>query len=73
MLNIFSLLIGLVTLALGLVAFIPFLGWLNWLVLPIGVVGLALGAMSSSNSGRNLNLVLLVVFGLRLMIGGGVI
>ncbi|MDB5695350.1 MAG: hypothetical protein JWN21_893 [Sphingomonas bacterium] len=73
MLNIISILVGLVTLALGLVAFIPLLGWLNWLVLPIGVVGLALGALSSSNAGRNLNAALLVVFGLRLMIGGGIV
>lgn len=73
MLNILSIFVGLVTLVLGLVAFIPLLGWLNWIVLPIGVVGLALGALSAHRSGRNLNIVLLVVFGLRLFIGGGVI
>lgn len=73
MLNLLSILVGLVTLAFGLVAFIPFLGALNWLVLPIGIVGLALGALSSSNSGRNFNLVLVIVFGLRLMLGGGII
>lgn len=73
MLNLFSILVGLVTLVLGLVAFIPLLGWLNWLVLPIGIVGLALGALSSQRSGRNFNAVLLVVFALRLFAGGGVI
>lgn len=73
MLNIVSLLIGLVTLALGLVAFMPLLGWLNWFIIPIGIVGAAVGAMSSSNSGRNLNLVLIVIFALRLMLGGGII
>lgn len=73
MLNLASILIGVVTLLLGLVAFIPLLGWLNWLVLPIGIVGLALGQLSSSRSGRNFNLVLVIVFGLRLIAGGGII
>ena len=73
MLNVLSVLIGLVTLALGLVAFMPLLGWMNWLVIPIGIVGAAVGALSSRNGGRNLNLVLILIFGLRLMLGGGLI
>lgn len=73
MLNIVSILIGVVTLVAGLVAFVPLLGWLNWLVIPIGIVGAAVGAMSASNAGRNLNLVLIVIFTLRLMLGGGII
>lgn len=73
MLNIVSVLIGLVTLVMGLVAFMPLLGWMNWFVIPVGIVGAAVGAMSSSNGGRNLNLVLIVIFTLRLMLGGGVI
>ncbi len=73
MLNIVSVAIGLVTLVLGLVAFIPLLGWMNWLVIPIGIVGVAVGAMSASNSGRNLNLVLIVIFAIRLSLGGGII
>lgn len=73
MLNIVSIAIGLVTLVLGLVAFVPLLGWMNWLVIPIGIVGAAIGAMSSSNGGRNLNLVLIVIFAIRLSLGGGII
>ena len=73
MLNLVSILIGVVTLALGLVAFIPLLGWMNWLVIPIGIVGAAVGALSSSNGGRNLNIVLIIIFALRLMLGGGII
>jgi hypothetical protein len=73
MLNLVSIGIGLVTLVLGLVAFIPLLGWMNWLVIPIGIVGAAIGAMSSTNSGRNLNLVLIVIFAIRLSLGGGII
>lgn len=72
MLNIVSIAIGLVTLMLGLVAFVPLLGWMNWLVIPIGIVGAAIGAMSSTNGGRNLNLVLIVIFAIRLSLGGGI-
>ncbi len=71
MLNIVSIFIGLIALILAIPAFIPLLGWANWLVIPIAVVGLALGAMSSSNAGRNLNIVVIVVGVVRLMIGGG--
>jgi hypothetical protein len=45
---------------------------MNWLVIPIGIVGAAVGALSSSNGGRNLNIVLIVVFAIRLSLGGGI-
>ena len=72
MLNIVSLLIGLVALACAAVAFIPLLGWANWIIIPIAVVGAGVGAMSSSNMGRNLNLFVIVVGIIRLMLGGGI-
>jgi len=71
MLNVVSLLIGLVALLCAAVAFIPFLGWANWLIIPLAVVGAGIGAMSSSNMGRNLNLFVIVVGVIRLMLGGG--
>jgi len=73
MLNLVSLLIGAVALLCALVAFIPLLGWLNWLIIPFAVLGLALGVISKSTSGRNLNLVVIAVGVLRLMMGGGII
>ncbi len=73
MLNLLSIAIGLVALLLGIVPFLPFLAWGYWFVIPIAVVGAAIGALSSHNSGRNLNLVLILIFGLRLMLGGGLI
>ncbi|NJR79655.1 hypothetical protein [Sphingomonas corticis] len=73
MLNIVSILIGLVALVLGIVPFLPFLAWGYWFVIPIAVVGAAVGALSSRNGGRNLNLILIVIFALRLMLGGGFI
>jgi hypothetical protein len=72
MLNLVSILIGIVTLIGAAIAFIPLLGWLNWLVIPIAVVGLAIGAASSHNAGRNLNLVVVVVGIIRLIIGHGI-
>ena len=40
MLNVLSIIIGVILLVVTLVALIPFLGWLNWLGLLIGAVGL---------------------------------
>jgi hypothetical protein len=73
MLNIASLVIGAIALVLAVFAFIPLLGWANWVIVPFAVVGLALGAMSSSTSGRNLNIVVIVIGVIRLMLGGGII
>ena len=73
MLNIVSLIIGVVALLCVAVAFIPFLGILNWFIVPLAVLGAGIGAASSSNAGRNLNLFVIVVGIIRLMIGGGII
>lgn len=71
MLNIFSILIGLFAAMLAFVGLIPFLGWVNWLMLPVAFIGLVLGLLSSSNPGRNLCVVVIIIGILRLMIGGG--
>lgn len=73
MLNLISIFIGLVALLLAIPAFIPLLGWANWIVVPIAVVGLALGAMSKSTAGRNLNIVVIIIGIVRLSMGGGFI
>ena len=73
MLNLLSLLIGAVALLLGILAFFPLLGWAYWLIIPIALVGAGLGVLSKEKSGRNLNLVVIVVGILRLMLGGGII
>jgi hypothetical protein len=73
MFNIASIVIGIIALVLAVFAFIPFFGWANWVIVPIAVVGLALGAMSSRTSGRNLNIVVVVIGIVRLMLGGGLI
>ena len=72
MLNIISIIIGAVALLLGVVAFMPLLGWMNWLVIPIAIVGLGVGVVSKRRSGTNLNIAVIIVCALRLMLGGGI-
>ena len=71
MLNVVSLIIGLVALVFAVIAFLPLLGWANWLIIPLAIVGAVVGAMSSQKSGRNLNLIVIVIGVLRLMLTGG--
>lgn len=72
MLNIASLIIGVVTLILAIFAFLPLLGIANWLIVPIALIGLALGQLSDRRSGRNLNLIVVAIGIVRLWLGGGV-
>ena len=72
MLNIISILLGLVALVIVIPGAIPLLGALNWIALPFAVAGAGIGALSSSNGGRNFNLVVLVVAAIRLSLGGGI-
>jgi hypothetical protein len=73
MLNLVSLIIGFVALICAAVAFLPLLGWANWLIIPLAVIGAGVGALSQGTAGRNLNLFVIVVGILRLMLGGGII
>ncbi|HUG45065.1 MAG TPA: hypothetical protein VMK31_00955 [Sphingomicrobium sp.] len=72
MLNLVSLVIGVVALAFAAVAFLPLLGWANWLVVPLAILGAAIGAMSSGTAGRNLNILVILIGSFRLMLGGGI-
>ena len=72
MFNLISLLIGVLAIPWVLLASLPLIGALNWLVIPWGLVGLFFGVLSRGTTGRNLNLVVLLVATLRLMLGGGV-
>ena len=71
MLNIVSLIIGVFALLLAIPALIPLLGIINWLVIPVAVLGAGIGMLSSGTAGRNLNLVVLVISVIRLSLGGG--
>lgn len=73
MLNLVSIVIGLITLPFALLSVIPLVGWLNWLIIPVALLGAGIGALSSRTSGRNLNIIVLLFGILRLWIGGGLI
>jgi hypothetical protein len=73
MFNIASLIIGFVALVCAMVAFLPLLGWLNWLIVPLAVIGAALGLVSRGTAGRNLNFLVIVIGTVRLMLGGGIL
>jgi hypothetical protein len=73
MLNFASLVIGVVALIFAVVAFLPLLGWANWFIIPLAVIGAAVGMTSRGNAGRNLNLFVIVVGIVRLMLGGGIL
>ena len=73
MLNLVSMIIGAVALVFALVAFLPLLGWANWFIIPLAIIGAVVGMASSGTAGRNLNLFVIVVGVVRLMLGGGII
>ena len=73
MLNLVSIIIGLVSLVFVAIAFLPLLGWANWLVGPLAIMGAAIGALSRGTAGRNLNILVIVVGVLRLILGGGLL
>lgn len=70
--NLISILIGLFALFWGVLAFTPFLGWMYWFVIPIALLGLGFGTLSSRDGGRNLNLLVVLVGVARLAIGHGI-
>lgn len=73
MLNILSGLIGLIALILMVPTIIPFLGWANWLIVPVALFGAVIGMISSKNGGRNFCLIVAALGVFRLVIGGGFI
>jgi len=64
---------AIITVVLMLVAFIPLLGWLNWLVIPFAIVGLLFSVIGKSTGGTVICCVAIVLGMLRLMLGGGII
>jgi hypothetical protein len=72
MLNVLAILIGIVSLIIVIPAQIPLLGWADWLALPLVVIGVVVGALSSKRTGRNFCLVIFAVAAVRLMLGGGI-
>jgi hypothetical protein len=72
MFNLVSLIIGLVALILAVIAFIPLLGWANWFIIPLAIIGAVIGMISRGSAGRNLNLFVILIGIVRLALGGGI-
>lgn len=73
MFNILSALVGFVALICMIPTIIPFMGWANWVFVPMALFGALLGVFSSSNVGRNFCLIVAALGVFRLWIGGGLI
>lgn len=73
MINFISTFWGIVTLISALICLIPLLGWGNWIVIPMAIIGVIIGAISSKKSGMYLNIVALLLAFFRLIFGGGII
>jgi hypothetical protein len=72
MLNLISIVFGVIALALEVPAMLPLLGGINWLVLPIAVVGTGFGMLSRHRGGRNFCLAVFAIAVVRLTLGGGI-
>lgn len=73
MFNLVSIIIGIVALIIATVTFLPLLGWVNWLVIPLAIIGAAVGFMSRGTAGRNINIFVIIVGVVRLILGGGIL
>jgi len=71
MFNLLSLIFGIIALVGSMVGFFPLLGWMNWVVVPIALIGAGFGIISRSNNGMQLNFFVLLISIVRLVIGGG--
>ena len=76
--NIIGFIWGIIAFLWMGIALIPFLGWLNWMVIPFAAIGLIisiLGYVPHKNSlglvGLVLNGIVIVIGLLRLFLGGG--
>lgn len=73
MASLLSILIGLVALILAIPAILPFLGWANWLIIPIALFGALIGQFARGTGARNFCLIVALLCMLRLWLGGGIL
>lgn len=71
MLNLISILIGILAFLFAIIAFIPLFGWAYWVIIPLAMLGLLIGFLSDKTTGRNLNFLIVLIGAFRLFLGGG--
>jgi len=67
--RITAILAGLV----ALIAFIPLLGWMYWLIIPLAVVALIFSYLGNSRGGKIVSTIVIIIGIIRLSMGGGFI
>ncbi len=71
--GLIGLILGILS-AIGLmIAFIPLLGWLNWINIPFAILGLIFSVIGKSKPGMILCIAAIIFGIIRLSIGGGFI
>ncbi len=65
--------IGILCLILMLFGFLPLFGWLNWLIIPLAIIGLIVSSLGEGGSGKILFIVVIIFGILRLILGGGIL
>jgi hypothetical protein len=68
-----SSIIGIFCLIGMAIAFLPFLGWLNWVLIPLAIIGLIISSISEVKSGKTMCTVVIIFGILRLILGGGLL
>ncbi|WP_286007456.1 hypothetical protein [Barnesiella viscericola] len=66
-------LLGIIALLVTLVAFIPLLGILNWVAIPLSIIFLIICVLIKSDNGKTLCIISIIVGILRLLLGGGIV
>jgi len=72
-LNLVSIVAGLMSLIFLVPGLIPALGWIQYMTLAIAGFGALIGSFAEKKIGMTFNLVVLVIAGVRLFAGGGCI
>lgn len=73
MFNVISIVIAVIAVPVILIGLIPFFGILQYIAIFLTLVGIVLGSFGESKTGRTLNIILLVISGVRLWMGGGLL
>jgi len=79
--QIAALIVGILAITGMFFGFIPFLGWMNWGVIPIAIIGFVLSiiAITTAKKGKGMAIaglvmcpIAIIVGAIRLVIGGGI-
>ena len=71
--NTLGTVIGIITIVLMIVGFMPFVGALNWFNIPIAIIGLVISVIGNSKGGKVMCLLAIIVGAFRLFMGGGIL